>query len=732
MRVSRSVAAAIMLAILPCTAFAAAPPPPQLPPAPPVGPEFHIANAVRIDAAEAPIIDGDLSDASWARAFVVFDFYQNSPDAFAPATERTEVRIMYDENNLYFGFYNYDSNPGEIIIGTMARDGNLFNSDNVRIALDPGATRRNGYHFQVSVAGGRRDAYIQNNTDMLVQWDAIWAAKTQLVEDGWIAEFAIPFRSLSYEPDRPEWGVEFSRSIRHKNENIRWSSYDPAVTDRDMTGTGTLTGISNVTQGLGLDVYVYGTGRVEHDWQAASDGTIAAATAGATVFYKVTPALTATLTNNPDFSDSPLDNRQVNTSRFSLFLPETRDFFLRDAGAFEFGGGNFGGNNARPFVTRSIGLARGTPVRIIAGGKLAGQVSGIEVGAVGAFTGDGPSSSGQFLSAARVAVPIMAQSKVGFIATHGDPRGESSNTLAGADFQYRTMVFDRKTFQSDFYYERTFSSTEGDDDSFGLALNYPNEPWSGAFQFKQVGTNFTPAMGFANRPAIRQYNVRVEHRTRYVGQFIQEMAFNANTNVVTDLGNDVESRDINASAFFETGANDIFTISVNSNYEVIPEEFDLPNDIPVAVGTYDWVNIGARIQTSNARMFQLTANANCCSFYNGRTVDLNFNLNFRPSQYFELRAGYNPQFIRMPNGSVDIHIVSADAFVNFTPDMQLAMEAQWDNISQDFAFSARYRWEYSPGNEVFAAFGQSAVIPGTRFVAQSSIFSVRLGRTFQF
>ena len=699
--------------------------------APPTGPAYHIVNAVRIDDAAAPIIDGDLSDPAWAQAEVIDEFYQNAPDAGAPATERTEVRIIYDQNNLYVGVYSFHSMPEDIVLGIMQRDGMIWNADHVRINLDPGATRRNGYGFQVSSSGGRRDLYLQNNSRQLLQWDTIWDAKVRVVADGWIAEYAIPFRSLSYDPNQTEWGFEFFRTIRSKNENLRWSSYNPAITNRDLTAAGTLRGINNISQGLGLDVYVYGTGRVERDWQGNNTNTVTG-TSGATVFYRVTPALTATLTNNPDFSDSPLDNRRVNTSRFSLFFPETRDFFLRDAGAFEFGGGNFGGNNGRPYITRSIGLVDGNPVSIIAGGKLSGQYAGFDVGAVSAWTDDALASPGQNLTAMRVARPVLQQSRLGIIFTHGDPTGANKSMLAGSDFQYRTNIFGDKIFQWDTYYERTFSSTETEDDSFGTVINYPNEPWRGRFQFKEVGTDFRPRLGFANRRDIRQYNAQVERRTRYVGQFLREMAFNTSTNVFTDLKNRLETRNINASAYFETRSNDNINISLQSNYESLDETFDLPNNIPVAIGTYEWTNIYVQIRSSSARPLQLVTSIECCSFYGGNNLDINFNFNIHTGRHFDLRTHYNVQFLDMPNGSVDIHLFSLNGAVVFTPDMYLALEAQWDNISQDFAFSARYRWEYSPGNEVFVAFGQTGTIPGQRFVAQSSIFSLRLSRTFQF
>lgn len=699
----------------------------------PPGPDFHTANALRIDAAQAPIIDGDLSDPAWSQAMIIDEFYQRQPFIGEPATERTVLRIMYDENNLYVGVYNYDSAPDEISVTAMARDGRMFSSDTVQLMLDPGWTRRNGYMFQVAASGGRRDSLLQNNSTNLVEWDTIWDAKVQLVADGWVVEYAIPFRSLSYDPVQTEWGFDLVRSIRHKSEDVIWSSYLPTGGQADISMAGTLTGIENISTGLGLDVQIYGTARYRHDWDGVAGNAISG-TAGGNAYYKITPALTGTLTFNPDFSDSPLDARLVNTTRFSLFRNETRDFFLQDAAAFEFGGRNFANaNNGRPFFSRNIGLVDGTPIGIIGGGKLSGEVAGFGVGALSVLTADTPDAPGQVLSVARVVRPVLEESRFGFIVTNGDPTGASNNTVAGADFQYRNSnLFGNKIVQADVYYERSFSNELGEDDSFGIGIQFPNEPWGARFGFRQIGRTFEPALGFTNRTGIREYGGRVVRRWRFRDSLVRQLAIGAASDFTTSLNNHLESRETRVDAMIDTRNNDRVWLEAISSFESVPETFDLPRDVLVLAGNYNWTNIRGRIETSPARPWRISAEATCCSFYNGDGVETEVIFAFIPNQYFEFRPTYEGTFIRLPTGSVDIHVFSLESVINFTPDMQLALEAQFDNISRDFALSARYRWEYSPGNEIFAAFGQTALIPDSRFQAQTSLFTVRLGRTFQF
>ena len=310
---------------------------------------------------------------------------------------------------------------------------------------------------------------------------------------------------------------------------------------------GSLTGISNINRGIGLDVQVYGALRAKHDWHLPDNGAGISFTAGGNAYYKITPALTDTLTVNPDFSDAPLDIRQVNTTRFSLFTPETRDFFLQDVAAFEFGGRNFGrsvtdreSNNGRPFFSRNIGLAQGVPVSLIIGNKLSGQYAGFDIGALSVLTDETPTSGGKY-SRSFASAPDVCESKVGFIVTNGSPTGLSSNTVAGVDFQYRNSTFlGRYVLQADAYYQRSFDSVKGDDDSAAFALNFPNKPWSGDFLFKQIGANFEPALGFVNRTAMRQYQGSVAHLTRYTDRFVHELEFGTEHLFVTDLHDRLE------------------------------------------------------------------------------------------------------------------------------------------------------------------------------------------------
>ena len=707
--------------------------------------------AVRIDPGEAPIIDGDPSEAVWQKAELIDEFYQVDPRPGDPASETTYARILYDENTLYVSIYAYDREPEKIIATIRARDGNVDVDDGVRIYIDPALTRRDAYYFEMNALGARVDALLQNNVTYLPKWNTIWQGRAKLQKDGFSVEMAIPFRDMSLNPENGNWGIEVQRRIRRTGERIHWSNVHPAVKYTDVSLSGEVSGISDVSQGLGLDIQLYGKLNYKKDWPATFNHDAFNFVMSGNAYYKITPALTGTLTVNPDFSDSPLDLRQVNTTRFTLFQPETRDFFLQDAAMFEFGGLSYytsddiGRENGRPFFSRNIGFGGGQSLSIPVGAKLSGQLGDFGIGALSVTT-DGPTKPGetcdpwrsirmicgQALSVVRVTHPVFQESRLGMIFTNGDPSGTSTNTVAGVDFQYlNSNLFPGKVGQADLFYARSMSNTKGDDDTYGVTLGFPNEPYGGNFHFKQIGPDYSPALGFINRTNIRQYDgVFLRRERRWQG--FRFMDLSTSWYVVTDLQNNLQSRENMVEAAVTTPFTDEFHARLFNDFEHVPVPFLIADKVPVPQGRYSWTNADLYIRTSDGRPWSLRGEVLCCSFYNGNQLKMDFTLDWRPLPLIELMPRYTYTFIKLPTGSIGIHLFTQDLIFNFTPDMQLYTQVQFDNISQNFAFSVRYRWEYSPGNELFVLFGQAAEIPEYSWRPRVTQAAVRLGQTFRF
>lgn len=692
------------------------------------------ARATRVGAAEAPKIDGDVSDAVWTKAQAIDEFYQLEPAEGQPGSERTVVRVLYDDANIYVSVYCYDSDPSGIKATIKARDGQVAKDDVIRLYFDPHMTRRDGYAFEINPLGGRLDELIQNNNAWLPEWNTIWDAKARIVADGYTIEVAIPFRSLSFDPNRSEWGFDFLRVVRRKNERIRWSSIDNSRPSVDISHSGTLTGITGSSQGIGLEIKAFGTANYKHEWEAPRDDDIKIEPSG-NLYYKITPSLTGTLTFNTDFSDTPLDERKVNTSRFGLFFPETRDFFLQDAAVFEFGGSTLDNSvNGRPFFSRNIGLVDGEPAQIIAGGKLSGQLEGISVGGLAVKTEGTGLYDGQILSVMRLNMPVFEESKIGVIMTNGDPTGLSRNTVAGGDFQFRNSTWiDGKQLAADFMYERSFSNISGDDDAFSVHLRYPNEPWSGRIYFKEIGENFDPALGFVNRPGIRMYDGNTYYHPTFQDSWLRWMETGTWFLFITDLDDRLQSRENGwwIGGFTNEGG-DLAFLNVWNAFERVDAPFDLPRNVTVDAGEYTWTNASLHIETAFRRELSFTADIECCTFFNGDYLYTYLYANWRPNSTFDIGASQIFQNINLPSGDLQIQIYALDLGINFTPDMAIRAQGQYDNISQAFGMSVRYRWEFAPGSEFFAALGESADIVGTHYSSQTSQGSVRIGHTMRF
>lgn len=693
-----------------------------------------VAQATRIDVSQAPAIDGDITKPIWSKAKPIEEFYQLEPNEGAPASERTVLRILYDENNLYFAIMAYDDQPDKITARIKQRKGPIDSDDLIRIYLDPEMTRRDAYIFEVNPLGARREGLIRNNTDVLYEWNTIWSAKARILPNGWSVEVAIPFRSISY-GKRSDWGFDFSRLVRRKNERIRWSSINKVIPSQDVTRSGTLADISGIHDGLGLDVQAFALTRYRQVWDTPHDGTGISVRPSANLYYKITPSLTGTLTYNTDFSDAPLDQRKVNITRFDLFYPERRDFFLQDAASFEFGGQNLTVNNdpnASPFFSRRIGIVNDQPVNILGGAKVSGQYDDIGIGALSVLTASGAGAGEQLLSAARVTMPVLSESKFGLIVTNGDPTGHSRNTVAGGDFQFHdSTMFGNKIAQGDFYYERSFSNKVGQDDSFGLDLNFPNEPWNGYFRFKQVGTNFDPALGFVSRPGIRDYQGNIVHRERFSDSTIRWWDVGVWSDLTTGLNNEIQSLyhyDVWTDAYTEAG--DFFLIETWEDYENTPS-FALPHNIVVPAGQYTLDVLHLRTETAPGRFLSGVVDVQYGGFYGGRLLQTDTTVNVNPDDTFMFSARHIMQQIATHHGSVAIHVGSFDTSVNFTPDMQLRGQLQYDNISKDLELSFRYRWEFQPGSELLVVLGDDATLRGSYYQSHVSNFSVRVGKTFR-
>jgi hypothetical protein len=695
------------------------------------------AMAVRIDAAAAPRIDGDLADAAWAQARPLEDFRQSTPRPLEPASERTAVRLLYDSLRLYVGIYCHDSDPDGIVANIRERDGMMPRDDFVRIMLDPLRSGRNGYAFEINPQGARTDALLQNNSEFLVTWNMVWEAKARRVADGWTVELALPFRALSYPGSGGDWGLDIVRQIRRKSETVRWAPAPAGARDIDLSLAGTLHGLDGLPGGGKLDLQAYGALRYGRDWGAA-DANRLLVQPSATLYYKLTSGVTATLTANTDFSDAPLDERRVNTGRFALFDPETREFFLQDATNFAFGGLNLEADpNGSPFFSRRIGIVGPQVTRLLGGAKLSGNAGPVSLGALSVRTHALGEADAQQLSVLRASAAVLGESAVGVILTHGDPLGAQRNTVAGADFRFRDSDIGggRRLLVDGFVERSDAAAAAGTDSAWGLAVSLPNEPWSLLARYKQIGTDFNPALGFVNRAGVRDAFAAIERVWRPRGR-LQLIRAGLDHSVTAGLDGRLQSRSFNPYLILANAAGDELQLAVLSEYEYLAAPFALPGGIAVPAGAHSWWHARALIASSPARRLFVRWNVDCCRFFDGRLLGNDVELGWRPVTLLDVSVHYVINDLRMPSGHEQIRIGQLALSLNFTPDMQLRSQLQYDSVSRQMNALLRYRWEYAPGSEVFAALGEAArvtgALPALGYHSSGSELLLRLGHRFQF
>lgn len=691
-----------------------------------------VAEAVRIEVSEAPKIDGRLDDAAWAKAKLISEFYQHDPNMGAPPSFKTEARILFDQDTIYVAFRAYDPEPAKIMRTVMNRDGDVSKDDVVRIYFDPQDTKRNGYAFEVSASGARREALLENNTTFISEWDTIWHAHTAVDDQGWTAEIAIPVRSFSFNPSADSWGVNLGRTIKRLNEPVRWSVISRSIWFGDMSKSGRLKGISGISQGLGLDIQTYAGARYKYEWANPRQGDLTLEPSGS-LFYKITPSLTGTLTFNTDFSDTPLDQRQVQTGRFGLFFPETRDFFLQDASIFEFGGRGLQETpNGRPFFSRNIGITDFGIVDIVAGGKISGSVAGLNVAGLGVRTAGRTGVAEKTLGAVRLSAPVLGESQIGAIYTYGDPSNDVDNQVGGFDFQYRNSnLFAGRNFQADFYWER--SITDGlDDDAFGFEIASYNDDLSLWVNGKQIGRDFDPGLGFVNRTDFRRVYGGARKRWRPKDSWLLFWQVESGGEVVWTLDNHLDTREMWVSGGLVTREGDEAFFNVNNTRENITTGFFLPDGVFVPAGIYDYSRVNLFLGASSTREVFGFFEVNYGELWGGPYLSLAGRIEWRPSPYFSIAVRHNMQNFDLPGGRLTVHVDSAIATLNFTPDMSLIFQSEYDNISSEVGLSARYRWEFQPGAELFASVGHSSYWEGHEFRSNQSVGVLRVGNTFRF
>ena len=685
--------------------------------------------ALRID--EPLVIDGRLDEEAWQKAAKGGGFRQYDPGRGTPATERTEFAIVYNQDHFYLGIWCYESDPGGVMARSMNRDRVFTGSDFLYIFLDTFHDQRNGYVFAVNPTGAQSDALITNNVERNFSWDGIWTSKTQITEEGWFVEIAIPFKTLSFDPGGTVWGFNISRRIRRKGEAVRWTAWRDEVRTHNAVEAGDVTGLHGMRQGRGVEFSPYTTGR----YRDANSGHGFTGEGGADLRYRITPSFSATVSYNTDFAETEVDQRRVSFSRFPLFFPEKRDFFLEDSGIYNFGSG---ASSLLPYFSRRIGLSDGMIAPIQLATKLAGRLGDYDVGFTHALLAEQGGLDQQNVIAARVSRRVFEQSSVGVIATAGNPSAELANYVGGVDFKFRTNQFaGDKIFAADVNVLGSFSEGAGGgeqgDYAYGVNLYYPNEIWDSELHYLEIGTNFNPALGFVPRRGIRslEYELGRTWRSQKRSWF-RTWETGGAVEMITRTSGELDSARIAFTPIdLELESTDEITLRITHDLDWPRKGFELA-DVMVPAGQYSWTKARLAVETTSTRPVWVEAALQTGEFYDGWRNVIESEVEWNPSKHFRFNLHYQYNQVDLSGGHFDAHVGSLGMNWNVTPDLGWSALAQYDSISNAVGFNSRIRWEYKPGSTIYFVLNQALLAQDGGPLLEASDLTLKADATFRF
>jgi hypothetical protein len=649
-------------------------------------------------AAEAPTLDGVLDPAEWAQAAVVEDLHEIQPNEYAAPSERTRVYLMYDDDALYIGARLFDDQPDKILARVLRQGDDIMIDDWFSVVIDPFHDRRSGYRFQTNPNGLRQEALFQNVSDEQWNWEGIWYSAAKIDDKGWVAEMAIPFKTLSFDPSNDTWGINFRRSVARRDERMGWVSRNRAT---DPSTSGIAVGFDGLKQGAGLDVVPSVAVNTRHDVAAGIDES--ELNPSVDVFYKITPSLTGSLTINTDFSATEVDNRQVNLSRFALFYPEKRDFFLQDADIFEFGRID---QNGRPFFSRRIGIdVNGGIVDIEAGAKISGRIGRWNIGALSIRQNASQFSPADNATVARVSANVLRESTVGVIMTEGNPQGVVGNSVVGTDFLYRnTRLPGGHILEGEAWVQR--SDTEGisgDDKAYGFGFRSPNKTGlRGGFRFSEFEKNFNPGLGFVNRVGIRQVEGGLHYRARPRSGFVRAIDGGLHIESVENITGGLQSKQFRVTLLgLESRDGDNVEVNWATNTEVLVEPFEIYPGVVIPVGEYEFDERRVNFFSADQRRLSGGVGFQTGGFYGGNRDQIFGSLAWRPGPHFSTRIEYQINDVLLPQGAFTTRLVAIRGDVAFSAKLSWVNLIQYDNVSEILGINSRLQWVPEPGREAF-------------------------------
>jgi hypothetical protein len=679
------------------------------------------APTVRAHRVEAPIrIDGRLDEEAYGRTSAITGFVQQEPDEYAPATEKTEAWIFFDEDNIYVSARNWESQPGRRVANEMRRDtAQLRQNDTFAVLFDTFHDKRNGYIFYANAIGGMADSQVTDEGPPNADWNTVWDVRTGEFDGGWIIEMAIPFKSLRYQPGRDQtWGINLRRVVRWKNEWSYLAQVPRALTTfrgiLKVSSAGTLEGMQVPSGSRNLEFKPFALAGV------STDNTITPALAddfnsriGGDMKYGITQNITADLTVNTDFAQVEVDEQQVNLTRFNLFFPEKRDFFLEGLGTFAFAGrasaGLAAGTGDTPylFFSRRIGLDQSRVIPIRAGGRVTGKARNFTFGALNVQTGDDEVAKIQEanFTVLRAKADILRRSSVGGMVTHRTVTPGRAGSNEGIGLDAAMSFYQNVRFDAYIAATRT-EGRDGDNLSYRGFFDYNADKFGVQAERLVVEPNFLPEIGFVRRTDMRRNfaSARYSPRPRSVPN-LRRLTAQASLNYVTNNQDRLDTRDANARVEAEFTNSDLLSVSHTDNFERLVRPFAIATGVNIPIGSYDFRTTRLGYIAGQQRPYSGEIVVETGPFYNGDRTSIALNSGrMQVTPQVSLEPSLSINWIDLVQRSFTLKVARTRATYTITPRMFVSGIVQYNSAGNSFGSNIRFRWEYRPGSELFVVY----------------------------
>ena len=695
--------------------------------------------AVRID--RALTVDGRLDEPEWQLATPAADFAQKEPRDDQPASERTEVRILYNQTFLYVGVTCFDSEPDRILINQLVEDHSMSQEDSISVLIDSFNDGLSDVQFETNAAGSRADTqHSANGAISNRDWDTIWDVKTSRGPDGWVAEFAIPFKSLRFNAAIDQvWGINFRRRIRRKNEEAVWNPIPRGQNFWTPSLAGRLEGLRGLRPGRSLYIKPFALGGV-----SAPRGSSAELSrdAGVDLKYGITNGLTLDATYRTDFAQTEVDEQQVNLTRFSLFFPEKREFFLENAGIFSFagqgstagggagfgsgGGGTrvvrlipFGTNDFILFFSRRIGLSpTGRPVPVRGGARLTGRLAGrVDLGVLNVASDAAPGVPAATYSVVKVRQALFHNSDMGVMFIDREASGGRFNRVVGVEQNFRFLS---NALSMNSFWARSFTpDVTGHDQAWGVSTTWRDRTKNVTGFFREVGSGFNNEVGFVRRRGIRQGRLTLEAFLRpggpgFLADRVREVSPQLELDYVMSGTNRLLTRTLTpaVAVLLHSGAK--LTVSRIESFDRVERPFVLGPDVAVPAGDYRFGDTQVEYLGDESRPVAARAALTVGDFYGGSRRGGGAGLVLRPNHHLSLWADYTRNVVELPSRRFTTHLGLLSTNVAFTPDLNLTALVQYNSDSRRVLSNIRFRYIYRPWSDFYIVYNETRDVFGHR------------------